>query len=78
MAEKQPTRGQDGTRTKRQEQYLERLQAEKGKRLVVDLDGAGKADLDALLHAGYGANQRAVVQRALSEAAEREKDQKMA
>ena len=76
MTERKSARGRDDTSTQRQEQYLERLQTEKGKRLVVDLDGASKADLDALLDAGYGVNQRAVVQRALAEAAEREKGEK--
>ena len=76
MAETKNKRGQDATRTERQGKYLERLQADKGKRLVVDLDGTGKADLEALIEAGYGANQRTVVQRALAEAAERETGQK--
>lgn len=76
MAETKNTRGQDGTRTKRQEQYLERLQDGQGKRLVVDLDATARGSLEALLRSGYGAKQRQVVERALNEAAAREKTQK--
>lgn len=76
MAEPKTKRGQDATRTERQGKYLERLQDGQGKRLVVDLDSTARASLEALLSSGYGAKQREVVERALNEAAEREKTQK--
>jgi hypothetical protein len=64
-----PKRGRDVTKTARQASYLERLESGEGKRLVVDLDATGRADLEALLSAGYGATQKDVVLRALRAAA---------
>lgn len=55
----------DVTRTARAGAYLERLEEAKGKRLVVDLDAAGRRALEALLEAGYGDSQKAVVIKAL-------------
>lgn len=57
----------DTTRTARAVAHLERLQDAKGKRLVVDLDAAGREALEALLESGYGTSQKEVVIRALVE-----------
>ena len=78
MSEEKQKRGKDSTRTQRQGEYLERLAEGQGKRLVVDLDGAGKRDLGTLLEDGYAANQRGVVHRALKEAVGRSKKKKQA
>lgn len=59
----------DLTRTARAKAHLERLEASKGKRLVVDLDSDGLAALESLLAVGYATTQRAVVVRALIAAA---------
>lgn len=71
MAEEdsKPSRGQDTTKTPRQRAYLKRLAEGEGKRLVVDLDGSGRADLEALLASGYGGSQKEVVTKALAAAA---------
>lgn len=55
----------DVTRTARAGAYLERLEEAKGKRMVVDLDEAGRRALEALLEAGYEASQKGVVIKAL-------------
>jgi hypothetical protein len=55
----------DVTRTARAVAHLERLGANNGKRLVVDLDASGTMALEELLSAGYGETQKAVVVKAL-------------
>ena len=55
----------DATRTVRAKAHLERLENANGKRLLVDLDAEGHAALKALLAAGYGETNKAVVNRAL-------------
>lgn len=79
MAEEKnkPKRGQDTTKTPRQRTYLERLAEGKGKRLVVDLDASGRADLEALLASGYGASQKEVVTKALAAAAKKHAHKKV-
>lgn len=74
--EKITKRGKDTTQTPRQKAYLVRLEADQGKRLVVDLDGDGKANLEFLLSESYGQKQKQVVQRALAEAADRVRKKK--
>jgi hypothetical protein len=65
----------DASRTKRALAHLERLQDAQGRRLLVDLDADANVALDALLEHGYGATNKAVVNRALIEARSRvEKD----
>lgn len=63
-----PKRGRDVTRTARQDEYLERLEAAKGKRIVVDLDAAGRTHLETLQADGYASTQSDVVRKALQEA----------
>lgn len=70
MTEKKPAettpaakRGRDVTRTERQGGYLERLEAAKGKRLVVDLDAAAREALEGLVGTAYGKTQAALRQR---------------
>lgn len=67
--QKKPELKGDVTRTVRAKAHLERLEESKGKRLVVDLDAAGLAALQALLSAGYATTQKAVVIKALTAAA---------
>lgn len=55
----------DLTRTARARAQLKRLDEAQGKRLVVDLDAAGRAALERLHEGGYGESQRAVVIKAL-------------
>ena len=59
------------TRTERAKAHLERLENANGKRLLVDLDAEGHAALNALLAAGYGETNKAVVNRALVAASRR-------
>ena len=54
----------DATRTVRAKAHLERLENANGKRLLVDLDAEGHDALKALLAAGYGETNKAVVNRA--------------
>lgn len=61
----------DTTRTQRAKAHLERLENANGKRLLVDLDAEGHAALNALLAAGYGETNKAVVSRALVAASKR-------
>lgn len=61
----------DLTRTARAKAHLERLEKASGKRLLVDLDAEGHAALNALLAAGYGMTNKAVVNRALIAASKR-------
>lgn len=61
----------DVWRTKRAKEHLQRLEEQKGKRLLVDLDAEGSAALSELLASGYGATNRAVVNRALIAARKR-------
>lgn len=63
----------DTTRTERAKAHLERLEQANGKRLLVDLSADGHAALNALLAGGYGATNRAVVERALIAAVQRTK-----
>lgn len=65
---KEPHLVGDMTRSSRNTVYLERLEAAKGKRLLVDLDVGGRNALETLLEAGYGATQKEVVIRALTDA----------
>lgn len=60
----------DEKAARRQKTFLDRLVQSNGKRLVVDLDGQGRANLEALLHKGFGGSQKEVILRALREAAE--------
>jgi hypothetical protein len=55
----------DTTSTKRQTAHLDRLQANKGKRLPVDLDGDHLAMLDALLEAGYATSSAGAIRKAI-------------
>jgi len=68
---KEKTPAGDTTRTERAKAHLERLEKASGKRLLVDLDAEGNAALGALLASGYGATNRAVVNRALIAACKR-------
>jgi len=61
----------DTTRTVRAKAHLERLAEAKGKRVLVDLDAEGSAALSELLASGYGATNKAVVNRALIAASKR-------
>lgn len=71
-AKAKPKRGADTTRTPRQVKYLDRLAENQGKRLVVDLDATGRANLEELLAAAApGATQKDVVHQALAEASDR-------
>ncbi len=65
MASKKKAPVGDTTRTERAKAHLERLENANGKRLLVDLDAEGHAALNALLAAGYGETNKAVVNRAL-------------
>lgn len=65
MAAKKKAPVGDMTRTVRAKAHLERLEQARGKRLLVDLDADGHAALNALLADGYGATNKAVVNRAL-------------
>ncbi len=65
MAAKKKTPVGDTTRTERAKAHLERLADAKGKRLLVDLSAEGHEALQALLADGYGATNKAVVDRAL-------------
>lgn len=69
-------RGKDVTRTVRQVAHLGRLDAAKGKRLVVDLDAAAREALEGLQSTGYGESQVAVVRRALVDTALRQAKKK--
>ena len=64
-APKKPEPVGDRTRTARAKAHLVRLAAEKGKRLLVDLDAEGHAALNELLASGYGASNKEVVVKAL-------------
>ena len=66
-----PKRGKDSTRTPRQKRYLDRLEADTGKRVVIDLSREGREQLEQMIAAEYGTNQADVMRRALSEAHER-------
>lgn len=57
--------------TKRQLAHLDRLAKAKGRRLPVDLDAEADRNLAYLLQEKYGPTQRAVVCKALAEAADR-------
>lgn len=63
----------DATSTERAKRHLDRLEATKGKRLLVDLDALSTQMLDALKTHGYGDTNKAVVCRALLEAARKRK-----
>lgn len=54
--------------TQRQKSYLQRLAEGKGRRVLLDLDGANAAMLDELIASGYGVSQADVLRRALREA----------
>ena len=71
MASKKKAPVGDTTRTERAKAHLERLENANGKRLLVDLDAEGHAALKALLAAGYGETNKAVVNRALVAASRR-------
>ena len=71
MAAKKKAPQGDTTRTKRAKAHLERLEKAEGKRLLVDLDVHGYAALLVLLEQGYGATNKAVVNRALMDASQR-------
>ena len=71
MAAKKKAPVGDTTRTERAKAHLERLENANGKRLLVDLDAEGHAALKALLAAGYGETNKAVVNRALVAASRR-------
>ncbi|WP_310635780.1 hypothetical protein [Delftia acidovorans] len=71
MAAKKKAPVGDTTRTERAKAHLERLAQSSGKRLLVDLDADGHAALNALLVDGYGATNKAVVNRALIDASRR-------
>jgi hypothetical protein len=71
MATKKIIPAGDTTRTERAKAHLERLEKASGKRLLVDLDAEGNAALGALLASGYGATNKAVVNRALIDASKR-------
>lgn len=58
----------DKTSTERGKTYLDRLNEANGKRLIVDLDAAGKGALEKLLNIGYGLSNKEVVIKALTEA----------
>lgn len=73
MAAKKKAPQGDTTRTERAKAHLERLTEAKGKRLLVDLDAEGSAALSELLASGYGATNKAVVNRALIAAIKRAK-----
>jgi len=73
MAAKNKAPQGDTTRTERAKAHLERLAEAKGKRLLVDLDAEGSAALSELLASGYGATNKAVVNRALIAASKRVK-----
>lgn len=73
MAAKKKAPQGDTTRTERAKAHLERLTEAKGKRLLVDLDAEGSAALSELLASGYGATNKAVVNRALIAAIKRVK-----
>lgn len=64
-------RGRDDTRTERATAHLERLEAAKGKRLVVDLDAPAREALEELVGTAYGKTQAEVVRKALTQAAKR-------
>lgn len=70
MATPTAKRGKDLTRTVRQVAHLDRLAESKGKRIVADLDAPAREAMEALLAGGYGANQVAVIRRALVEIAQ--------
>lgn len=71
MAEKVAKRGKDLTRTPRAKAHLERIAADRGKRIVVDFDGEHRTFLEELIDAGYEDNQSDVLRRAVREAHER-------
>lgn len=58
----------DLTRTARAGAYLERLDAAKGKRVVVDLDASEREALEGLLAAGYADTQSGVIRKAIQDA----------
>jgi hypothetical protein len=62
---KTPKPKSDVTRTARAGAYLERLDAAKGKRVVVDLDASTREALEGLLGAGYAENQSGVIRKAI-------------
>lgn len=61
----------DVSRTQRAKAFLEKLQSENGKRLLVDLDAEAHTALNSLLQSGYGDTNKAVVSRALIAASKR-------
>lgn len=70
VAKKSPTpKARDSTRSARARRHLERLEDSKGKRLLVDLDEKSAQTLEALKEHGYGDTYRAIVCRALLDAA---------
>lgn len=71
MTEKVAKRGKDVTRTPRAKAYLERIAADRGKRIVVDFDGQHRTFLEELIDAGYEDSQSDVLRRAVREAHER-------
>lgn len=88
MAEKRPKPGTPATATAknktkprsvdvnstlRAKRHLERLEASKGKRLLVDLDALPTQMLEELKKHGYGDTNKAVVSRALLDAARKRK-----
>ena len=61
------------TSTERAKRHLDRLAESKGKRLLVDLDALPTQMLEALKAHGYGDTNKAVVSRALMDAARKRK-----
>lgn len=58
----------DATRTQRAERYLQKLEVQNGKRMVIDLREEHVRMLHALIEAQYGENQSDVVRRAIAQA----------
>jgi hypothetical protein len=58
----------DATRTQRAERYLQKLEDQNGKRMVIDLREDHVHMLQALIEARYGENQSEVVRRAIAQA----------
>ena len=55
----------DVTRTARAGAYLERLDAAKGKRVVVDLDAGAREALEGLVATGYADTQSGAIRKAI-------------
>jgi hypothetical protein len=73
MTKAKPKPVGDTTRTVRANAHLERLAANNGKRLVVDLPADANEALASLLAAGYSDTQKGVVSKALLAAKSRQR-----